>query len=184
MMKIMLLNLLSTIIIHPVPIWIYRYLIRKKPINPKKAKRIVIIDAVCVIFIFLGVASLIGQVENPISFAAIFFWSGICYISLTKGYTEETSDISMKIIPSEQPVKKKHNPNMSVCDESYGFESSTIQHVDDIEQTESLEADICVEQSGLIQEQIICPPIRFCHKCGFELVPGSLFCSKCGSKIQ
>lgn len=28
------------------------------------------------------------------------------------------------------------------------------------------------------------PPIRFCLKCGFELIPGSAFCSRCGTKIQ
>ena len=28
------------------------------------------------------------------------------------------------------------------------------------------------------------PPIRYCMKCGFELIPGSAFCSKCGKKIQ
>ncbi len=27
------------------------------------------------------------------------------------------------------------------------------------------------------------PTIRFCHKCGSELVPDSIFCSRCGAKI-
>lgn len=27
------------------------------------------------------------------------------------------------------------------------------------------------------------PPIRFCRKCGFELISGSEFCSKCGTAV-
>ena len=28
------------------------------------------------------------------------------------------------------------------------------------------------------------PPLRVCHKCGFELIAGSVFCSNCGARIQ
>ena len=27
------------------------------------------------------------------------------------------------------------------------------------------------------------PPIRFCRKCGFELIVGSSFCSRCGTPV-
>ena len=29
----------------------------------------------------------------------------------------------------------------------------------------------------------ILPPIKYCRKCGFELIEGSEFCSRCGTKI-
>jgi len=34
------------------------------------------------------------------------------------------------------------------------------------------------------ENEVSPPPIRFCHKCGFELLPGSVYCSVCGAKIQ
>ena len=79
-------SLLLTLIIHPLPIWIYRYIIREKPVAPQTAKKIVIIDAVIVFIIMFFLAAKAGG--SPISFFALFLWSKVCYSSLTKGYNE------------------------------------------------------------------------------------------------
>lgn len=44
----------------------------------------------------------------------------------------------------------------------------------------AVEADIKTETSPIPKEK---PPIRFCRKCGFELITGSEFCSKCGTAV-
>lgn len=45
------------------------------------------------------------------------------------------------------------------------------------EATETVE----VPEAPLFSEKK--PKIRFCRKCGFELIEGSKFCSKCGAKV-
>ena len=45
------------------------------------------------------------------------------------------------------------------------------------EATETVE----VPEAPLLSEKK--PQIRFCRKCGFELIEGSQFCSKCGAKV-
>ena len=82
---LLLLDLLITVIIHPVPIWIYRYAIRKQPVAPKKAKKIVIIDAIIVAIVWFMIMLLTDG--SKLSFIALFIWSKICYSSLSKGYS-------------------------------------------------------------------------------------------------
>lgn len=44
----------------------------------------------------------------------------------------------------------------------------------------ALEPSVKTETPPVSEEK---PPIRFCRKCGFELIAGSEFCSKCGTAI-
>lgn len=81
----LLIDLCITVIIHPVPIWIYRFAIRKRPVAPKTAKRIVIIDVIIVFIIWLVLAVIMGGTK--ISILAFVVWSRICYSSLSKGYS-------------------------------------------------------------------------------------------------
>ncbi len=90
----LLIDLCITIILHPVPIWIYRYAIRKRPVVPQKAKRIVIVDAIIVFVIWFIIGVLINS--SKISFLAIIVWSRICYASLANGYSV-SNDYHIKI---------------------------------------------------------------------------------------
>ena len=92
---ILLFDLLITVIIHPMPIWIYRYTIRNAPVIPKTAKRIVIIDTIIVVLIMLLITYFEGG--GLLSFAAVFFWSKVSYSSLTKGYSEDSDASSQGI---------------------------------------------------------------------------------------
>lgn len=47
--------------------------------------------------------------------------------------------------------------------------------------TESTEA-VEVPNAPLLSEKK--PQIRFCRKCGFELIEGSKFCSRCGAEVK
>ena len=44
----------------------------------------------------------------------------------------------------------------------------------------ALETEVKTETPPVQEEK---PPIRFCRKCGFELIAGSEFCSKCGTAV-
>lgn len=81
---ITLIDIAITLIIHPVPLWIYRYAIKKRPVAPKKAKRIVIVDAIIVFVIWMVIVVI--KDGSAISFAALLLWSRISYTSLSKGY--------------------------------------------------------------------------------------------------
>lgn len=51
----------------------------------------------------------------------------------------------------------------------------------EVSETKVPEETITAYKEASVQEEK--PQIRFCRKCGFELLPGSAFCSHCGTKI-
>ena len=85
-----LLGLIITFLIHPLPIIIYRYGIKKEPVAPKKATKIAIIDAIIVFLIWVGINVIFitstGSAASSISTPAIVVWTFICRSILTKGY--------------------------------------------------------------------------------------------------
>lgn len=87
-----IIGLLITFVIHPLPIIIYRFAIRKEPVGPKEATKIVIIDAIIVLLVNLVIDFVIylisGSFASSTSVVAIVVWSFICRIILTKGYQE------------------------------------------------------------------------------------------------
>ena len=87
-----LLGLIITFVIHPLPIIIYRYGIKKEPVAPNKAKKIVIIDAIIVFFVWVGINAIFisstGSTSSSISTPAIIIWAFICHSILTNGYSQ------------------------------------------------------------------------------------------------
>ncbi len=102
MVKTLVMGLLLTLLIHPVPIWIYRYCIRKKPVSPKYATLIVIIDAIVVFAICFMLTGLFGL--SGTSMSAVVLWSYVCYKSLTNGYTknDKTDDTDSEPAETEE----------------------------------------------------------------------------------
>ena len=78
-----IVSLLLTVAVYSLPIMIYRYAIRKKPMEAKKARRLVILYAIGA-FIVMG-ALLILINGTPSVGGAIFLWSWINYKMLTGG---------------------------------------------------------------------------------------------------
>lgn len=57
---------------------------------------------------------------------------------------------------------------------------TTSQASEETDSEISIEADAETETPSASEEE---PVIRFCRKCGFELIAGSDFCSKCGTAV-
>ncbi|MGI5850361.1 MAG: hypothetical protein ACOX8Q_09940 [Christensenellales bacterium] len=104
----LLLSLILTISIYSLPIVIYRYGIRKKPVDSKKAKKITIIYGICsfivmtIILYFLGNATVGG---------AIIFWSFINYRILISGIDKMSESDAKMTVNQVNAMKKEKNKN-------------------------------------------------------------------------
>lgn len=104
-------SLLFTITIYTAPIAVYRFAIRKSPMDAKKAKRIVIIYGICAAFtvsVFRFVLHLRGHVG-----AAVLLWSYVNYRILIGGEAKQNNDASGNDDSDVSPVP---NP-LSATDE-------------------------------------------------------------------
>lgn len=163
------LSLLITILIYSIPIIIYRYAIKRKPISKKDAKLATIIYAF-VGFIVMSIISYLidGTVASG---GGILLWSFVNYKMLTSGKdkTPHSSDSISNEVESE------------------------------ITPTQTAEESSCVSIEAPINHQVITskeyPPTihptqpstteqRFCHKCGTAALDDGIFCHKCGTKIM
>ena len=157
------INMLITIIIHPTPIWIYRYAIRKKPVAPKQAKRIVIIDAIVVVALMLVVTAI--NKGSEISLVAVLIWSRICYSSLTKGFIENVDAFPKEATKQAVSSIISQSPQIPL----------TLQ--DDVKPDENYEK---TNDKGTSQPY----GAIYCRNCGAEINSDSIFCHKCGTKLK
>ncbi|MCH5212649.1 MAG: hypothetical protein J1G06_06520 [Oscillospiraceae bacterium] len=81
-----LFGFLLTIVIYSLPIIIYRYVIRRKPVKPSTAKKITIIYGIAAFIAMLIVLVLLGGKGAG---SAIVLWSYINYRMLISGYIPE-----------------------------------------------------------------------------------------------
>lgn len=96
---------------------IYRYAIKKEPVSPKTAKKIVIIDTIAVFLINLAIALVVNNNGASVSTAAYFLWAFVSYKVLTKGYLEpadqnkhsETAAETTGLKPQNQPEELLKN---------------------------------------------------------------------------
>lgn len=139
----LLLSLLSTVLIYALPIYIYRYGIRKAPLEKKKAKKIVIIYGIaafflmsCLIFVTRGSGAASG---------AIVLWSWINYRVLTGG-------------PANIPVS-----HAGPSKESALPESAPDPKVQEPADAAGERLRYCVKCGAALS-----PYNKFCHQCGAE----------------
>lgn len=186
-----LLNLLLTIVLHPLPLWVYRYAIKKEPIEPKRAKRIVVMDAVVVFVVIVCISTVTGGTASS---AAVVLWGVICYKSLTSGYTERR-----KSFPANPYYRDFSTPKNDLIEtEASVTEPENLQELSDPDKSsnpmpDGITAEYCDETEGHLacaddQEDGSNAPasddVYFCRKCGEPVLEDSLFCSRCGAKIR
>lgn len=151
-----IVNLSLTILIHPLPLWLYRWCIRKKPVAPKRAKKIVIIDAV-IVFVVMNVIAYFGS--GRVTGAAIILWSWVSYRVLISGHKNTESQ--------EEPTEAGELESDSETEEP-------------AEDSDLTEIPVSAEEETAKED----PPVpAFCRKCGTELIAGTGFCNKCGTAV-
>ena len=151
-----IVNLCLTILIHPLPLWLYRWCIRKKPVAPKNAKKIVIIDAV-IVFVVMNVIAYFGS--GRVTGAAIILWAWVSYRVLISGH------------------KNTETPEEPTAADEIETESETEEPA---EENDLTEISVLDEEEAVKEES---PVPVFCRKCGAKLIPGAGFCRKCGTAV-
>ena len=158
-----MIGLLLTIVIYSIPIIVYRYGIRKAPVEKKKAKRITIVYA-GIAFVAMS-AILYFVFENGIAGSAIIPWSVVNYTILSGGRGRRTKNVdSSKDMMAAKKDPVCLNPVMPA---ETKYEEGKTEAVLALFDTEDQETEI-----------------MFCHKCGSRLLPDSLYCSRCGTKVH
>ncbi len=79
----MMFDLVCTIGIYSLPIVVYRHAVKKKPIPPSNAKKIIVIYGICSFFFMSVLINILGGEGG--AGGAIFLWSWINYGVLTEG---------------------------------------------------------------------------------------------------
>lgn len=157
----LLINLAFTICIYSLPIIIYRYVIRKEPVEPQKAKRITIIYGVCAVLVVLFIRGFLTDTATVGAGSAVFLWSEANYLMLSRGNKSKKHAIS--------------TDTSSITPATY-ISSPTYQPT-------SLENDYASHLNNAEPIRVTLTP-KFCNNCGAQLVEGSQFCHKCGAKIK
>ena len=167
------IDLIFTIFIYSLPIMIYRYAIKKEPVDSHKAKWITIIYGI-VSFIVMSILKY--MLVEKIAGYAIWFWSYVNYRMLIGGTKKYVS-----VEPSnenESSTEKTYD-----CDlYKYPVLGGGDEDIDDDVRHTSGDKGIMSGDSIEIMFQDG-SDINFCHKCGNKLQPDSEFCNKCGTKI-
>lgn len=175
------IGLIITIIIYSLPIIIYRYFIRKSPVEKKTGILITLAYA----FVALLVMSLLKftTTGSGVAGSAITFWSFINYTMLVGGkkvtgdsspasaYVSTTPSPPVSTAPSAPVIATASNTVIATPPAPVGIDERYVapqaQEHPETAQTESSYND----------------QILYCHKCGFKLQEDSVFCSRCGTKI-
>ena len=152
-----LLGLIITIVIYSLPIIIYRYAVRKEPVERKKAKKITIIYGIAAFIVMLALIYATGGNGTP--GGAIFLWSYVNYKMLIGG--------------EKKPTVCAEAPQAPVF-VGAGACSTDNEDANGGEAGQDAESGAPDDSGSHI--------IRYCRKCGARLEPDSEFCSQCGEK--
>ena len=167
-------GLLITIAIYSLPIMIYRYWIKKTPVEPKKAKKITIIYG---IFAFIAMAALMYSLgANEAPGGAILLWSFVNYQMLAS---------NKKIHTKADTERPEDNAGQEKCSVGLPQEPALAESEDSSADKEPYASGDTLRQdaNSEVPKNPAQTEIRYCHACGCQLPPDSQFCSQCGTKI-
>lgn len=152
---------------------IYRYAIKKEPVDSHKAKWITIIYGIAS---FIVMSILQYMLNEKIAGYAIMFWSFVNYRMLIGGTKKYVT-----VYPSN---KNESSTERTYDCDLYKYPVLGVGNVDIDDDVSHISGDkgIMSDDSTEIMFQDG-SDINFCHKCGNKLQPDSEFCNKCGIKI-
>ncbi len=166
-----LLDLIVTVIgFLFIPIFI-RLLVGKLP--TKKAKRIVIINAIIVQIIFIIIIS--GASDNPkVNFIPAIIWGGVGFSILDNGKIE---DDNKKILCPY--CNSKNNPKRERC---YMCGKILIKNIDN--NVENFNTNLNTEIKDIKEKNIENITFLYCGRCGAKNDIEDIYCTKCGNKLN
>lgn len=143
----------SIAVIYSLPIIIYRYAVKKQPIEKKKARKISLLYGIIAALAELAILAFqTGWILA--AFLLLLSWVNYRILIGSRG-----KKVPADGLPAESAAKGQQN---AMAYPLTTTEESALEENPVYEKTDS---------------------IRFCHQCGSKLVSGSKFCSKCGAKI-
>ena len=198
----LLISLLITVAVYSLPIFIYRWCIRRYPVERKKAKIIAIVYGIAA-WILMSVIVFVVN-DGGVAGAAVFLWSWVNYRVLIGGRdkrrrVEEPQDDPWMREPEfvepqiREPEIAQPGTEESAIEERKIAEPCAVEFREEepkLAEPEIAEPEPQPAEPELVETEPSKPepapeeePYRFCPRCGFELIPGSRFCSRCGTSI-
>ncbi|MGE4485310.1 MAG: hypothetical protein AB7C97_09410 [Oscillospiraceae bacterium] len=110
----LILSLIVTISVYSLPIIVYRYAIIKKPVGPRKARKITIIYAIVAFSLMTALIYSLGG--SGMTAGGLLLWSFVNYSMLTGG--KEKTDASITGVASDDPWDSSNPPDGGAPDES------------------------------------------------------------------
>ncbi len=164
---VFIVSLIITILIYSVPIIIYRNMILKHPVDSGKAMRITVLYGIFALLVMTVLLFLLHG--SAATGGAVIVWSFVNYRMLVKG-----GESSEQAMPSDMPEAEAAPDEQDVNAQNVRPEKGNPQ-------TDSGEAQ--ENGASTVSEADTDNELRYCHKCGNKLPPGSEFCPRCGSRI-
>ena len=153
----LIFSLLLTVAVYSLPIFVYRWCIRRYPVERKKAKIIAIVYGIAA-WVLMSVIVFVVN-DGGVAGGAVFLWSWINYRVLIGGRDKR---------------RRMEEPQ----DDPWTREPEIAEPEPQPAELELVETEPSKPEPAPEEE-----PYRFCPRCGFELIPGSRFCSRCGTSI-
>lgn len=171
---VIITSFLLTVAVYSLPIIIYRYGIVKRPVEHKKAMRIVILYGIAAFFI---ISAIIFSIDGRgATGGAIFLWSWINYRVLIGGKP------SAQDLPVQEAASSNNSPQEIIPPTSPEPALPDGQiHQTGISVLTEPEMSTSLDPSK--SENDARPKILFCHKCGSRLIFRGTHCFRCGAKI-
>lgn len=166
------LSLLITIVVYSLPIFFYRFAIRRAPVEKKKAKKITLIYGACALVVMIFIVAAINK--GGTVGGAIVLWSWVNYRMLISGQKQETA------YPGPAPNSASANAG----------ENATAENTQTAESTQTVESAAAPsepnadgEPSVPVPGKATGAPIAFCPQCGSPVEAGSTYCGQCGTRL-
>jgi len=144
-------------VLFALPILIYRYAVRRRPVESKRAMAIVLIYGAASLAVISAAAAFLNG--SWIAVGAVLLWHIASYFILTYGRkkTENSDSILIEPVNSHYPSP----PGMEV---------------------RRAETDAGTQTPEKTQEKLKQP--KYCEMCGAKLRHGCNFCPECGAKVE
>ncbi len=163
------ISICITVGIYTMPIAVYRFLVKRRPIEKEKAKKICIMYG---ILSYLVMSILLYDINGKVaSGSVVLFWSFVNFRILVGRRRN-----------SEYIEAEEHAVN------DIAYRSASVE-TEDKTVSDQHDGDVAINSDEMRYEAVhvsLCPSediVHFCRHCGHRLEEGSEYCSKCGERV-